>query len=334
MGTIFTRPVADMPLQDTDTLYIEQAGGSKRVTKANLMLDTRDYVDTQDAATLQDAKDYADIVGTNAKTQEIIGFSIANNSSDANNDIDFITGSVNGVWNNLLTKNLNNITAGTITKRLDANFTAGTNQGGLDTGTKAINSNYYLFIIWKADGTNDRLFSLSKTSPVLPTDYIYFRRLPGFIHTDASGNILGFIDIGDGRFTLKSHNAVKSFGTFANTTRNLVTTILPPDYMGEFNGTLGVDNAGSVFFLFGNTNEQDTAPAENNNDIRTAQYAAASITNSIVKYIKTNNLSQIYYRSSSSAVAVFGGIQLVGYIDRALIQSIFLDLRYSTCFFK
>lgn len=49
-------------------------------------------------------------------------------------------------------------------------------ENGLDTGVKANNTWYYVYIIEKQDGTKASLLSLS-TTPTLPTGYIYYRRI-------------------------------------------------------------------------------------------------------------------------------------------------------------
>lgn len=59
---------------------------------------------------------------------------------------------------------------------------------GLDTGTVAANTWYYLYLI--SDGTLVRgLFSLSATNPTLPSGYTYFARV-GAVRTGASGYLL------------------------------------------------------------------------------------------------------------------------------------------------
>jgi hypothetical protein len=63
---------------------------------------------------------------------------VSNNASDANNDINFSSGNApldDGSGQVLLSS--------TLVKRLDASWSAGTNQGGLFSGTKAINTRYY-----------------------------------------------------------------------------------------------------------------------------------------------------------------------------------------------
>lgn len=75
-------------------------------------------------------------------------------------------------------------------------WAAGDNQNKLDTGAKANNTWYHVFAIRKtSDGTADILFSTSLTAPTLPSGYAGFRRISS-IRTDGSGNIIGFINVG------------------------------------------------------------------------------------------------------------------------------------------
>ena len=117
---------------------------------------------------------------------------IANNATDANNDLDFNAG--NFILNNGASQGL---LATGLTKRLDASWVAGTNQGGLLSGTKAINSTYHWFAIQKPDGTVDvgALLGVAGTTPdptsVLPSGYTTFSKNPIVsVITDGSGNII------------------------------------------------------------------------------------------------------------------------------------------------
>lgn len=105
--------------------------------------------------------------------QQIWGLTYANNGSDATNDIDIAAGgcmdATGAYW----------IAISAITKRLDASWAVGTNQGGLDTGSIG-NSDYYIWAIARSDtGVTDVLFSLSSTAPTMPTNYD-FKRLIGW----------------------------------------------------------------------------------------------------------------------------------------------------------
>jgi len=113
---------------------------------------------------------------------------LANNATDANNDIDFSAGNApldDGSGQVLLSS--------TLVKRLDASWVAGTNQGGLFSGTKAINTRYYEFAI--TNGTiNDAGFDISPTGANIPAGYKGSYR--GMVLTDGSGNIRQFTRAG------------------------------------------------------------------------------------------------------------------------------------------
>lgn len=126
----------------------------------------------------------------------VYGLTLSNNTTDANNDIDIAAGQA--VDNTSLALM---VLASGITKRLDANWAVGNNQGGLDTGSKANSTWYYVWLIQRSDtGVVDVLFSTSKTSPTMPTDYDRKARIPGAILTDSSGNIKAFVQVGRNRF--------------------------------------------------------------------------------------------------------------------------------------
>jgi hypothetical protein len=109
---------------------------------------------------------------------------ITNNATDANNDIDFSAG--NAPLDDYSGQVL---LASTLVKRLDASWSAGTNQGGLFSGTKANSTRYYLFSI--TNGTIiDAGFDISPTGANIPAGYKGSYR--GMVLTDGSGNIRPF----------------------------------------------------------------------------------------------------------------------------------------------
>lgn len=129
------------------------------------------------------------------------GLITSNNALDLVNDIDVAVGSCfDSTGQNVLTFST------AITKRLDAVWAVGTNQGGLDTGSKASNSSYHIHLI--SNGVNtDVLFSLSATAPTMPSGYNVRRRIGSFT-TDGVNSIVRYVQNGD-IFTL--------FGSLANT---------------------------------------------------------------------------------------------------------------------
>lgn len=70
--------------------------------------------------------------------------------------------------------------ASTIKKVFSSNFAPGNGSNGLDTGTVAASSQYYVFLISQEGDDTDVLISLSQT-PTLPNNYIYYKKIGNFI---------------------------------------------------------------------------------------------------------------------------------------------------------
>lgn len=86
-----------------------------------------------------------------------------------------------------------------VASTLTANFaTSGAN--GLDTGSEAGSTWYYLWVIAQADGASPAaLLSLSSTSPTMPGSYTVKRRV-GQVRNGGSSNIVEFRCVGSGRY--------------------------------------------------------------------------------------------------------------------------------------
>ena len=108
------------------------------------------------------------------------------NATDSNNDVDIaagVTGSAAAPWRII------HLATG-ITKQLDAAWAVGTNAGGLDTGTKANSTLYFVHVIRRSDtGVVDVLLSTSATAPTMPANYDQ-RDLIAVAGADGSGNLL------------------------------------------------------------------------------------------------------------------------------------------------
>ncbi|CCM77131.1 hypothetical protein [Rhizobium mesoamericanum] len=122
---------------------------------------------------------------------KLFGLTLSNNVSDATNDIDIAAGSAASDTSPYYLMTL----AAGITKRLDAAWAVGTNQGGLDTGSPA-NTSYFVWLIQRSDtGVVDVLFSASSTSPTMPTNYDRKRRIGAIIRESAA--IVAFKQVGN-----------------------------------------------------------------------------------------------------------------------------------------
>lgn len=120
---------------------------------------------------------------------------IANNATDPNNDIDFTAG--NFEFSDLSDKAV----LSALTKRLDASWVAGTNQGGLFNGNKANSTWYYLYAIKNlTTGVVDAGFDISPTSPTLPTGFTKRSKALFAVKTNSDGNIIGGTWLSDRSF--------------------------------------------------------------------------------------------------------------------------------------
>ncbi len=120
----------------------------------------------------------------------LFGLTLSNNTTDATNDIDIAVGKAN---DDAATDMMVLVSA--LTKRLDATWAVGSNQGGRDTGSIA-NGTWHVFLIKRPDtGVVDVLFSQSATAPTMPTNYTLKRRIGSILRE--SGVIVEFRQDGD-----------------------------------------------------------------------------------------------------------------------------------------
>jgi hypothetical protein len=136
---------------------------------------------------MQSAISFGVVSGTGILRNMITGLIATNNGTDPDNDIDVSVGAAMHSTNTEVME-----LTSVITKRLDATWVVGTNQGGLDTGSKAADTWYFVWLIKRPDtDVVDVLFSTSSSTPTMPTDYT-MKRLIGAFKTDGSSNILAF----------------------------------------------------------------------------------------------------------------------------------------------
>lgn len=240
------------------------------------------------------------------------GCGLANNASDATNDIDFAAGYCSDLTLNRV------ITCAAMTKRLDAAWAAGTGNGGLDTGAIA-NGTYHCWAIAKADGTQDWLFSASATAPTMPTGYSFKRRVGSIMRSAAA--IVGFVQSGD-RFwrkvpVLSVNVASSTGGTSAVTAVLTVPTgiiVLPVGTVTH------IDNSPTVetFLLLTSLDQTDTAASVSVTSSSTPAGLATPQAehNSMPLQVKTDTAASIRFRFSVSDADVVIRIWTHGWIDR------------------
>lgn len=113
------------------------------------------------------------------------------NGTDSDHDIDILAGQCR---NDNLDDDI--ILESTLVKQLDATWVEGTNQGGLDVGTIASSTKYYIYLIYNpTTEVTDALFTITYGDPTMPEDYTK-KRLLSSVTTDGSANIISFEEEG------------------------------------------------------------------------------------------------------------------------------------------
>ena len=296
------------------TINVNSAG-VKNLKKADgTDVATGDILTTRDVSFRYNGTNFIKVENVNPATNTIQGISylpqkitIANNSTDANNDIDFSGG--NFVFSDFSGQAY----VPAMTKRLDANWTAGTNQGGLDTGTKANFTWYYCYAIYNpTTQASDFLFSASATSPTLPSSFTKLKYI-GSILTNSSGNIILFKQVGNYFYFNNIFDASPSspssgvYSTYTlsvprvNNIIAMVNSVI--DYTGTAVVTIGIDyriTGASIVFesFYKPTNGYDGLSAE--------------------AFVPTNNSAQIDVSFDFTAPATNFKIKTKGYIDNNL----------------
>ena len=255
------------------------------------------------------AADGSQITGISSVSRgQIDGLILSNNTTDALNDIDISAGEAADDGQNAV------MILAAITKRLDASWVVGTNQGGLDgtesvTGTPDANTWYHCWLIRRSDtGVVDVLFSESATGPTMPTNYDQKRRI-GAVLFDATPDIVPFHQNGD-KFSLKTR--VENLDDTTPSTAGVLLQLTTP--LGvETEAIIGawVQDTTAIYVIFTAEDEVNVAAGATNADIGGGDAQPGSF-NEVVR--KTNTSSQIRYRSSQSAVSNFH-VTTRGWID-------------------
>jgi hypothetical protein len=279
---------------DTTKIFRSDAGnipaGTTRVIDAEAVFDLSQVSDS--------------LVGllSDGNRSFITGYTLSNNATDATNDIDIAAGACSDS-----TSTYAIVRASSITKRLDALWTAGNNQGGLDTGAVA-DGTYHAFAIKRLDtGVTDILFSASPTAPTLPTNYTVFRRIGSVVRS--SGVILEFSQYGN-EFLLKSPPTDVDVSNQGLTAVSRTLSV-PTGIKVWAKIRARALNAGSWAVLISSLDVNDQAPETTSprQDLR----GAAGESDHATLTVRTNTSGQIRTRSTNFSTDL--QIQTYGWID-------------------
>lgn len=235
---------------------------------------------------------------------------LLSNGTDTVNDIDIASGFARDATD-AATMTL----GATLTKRLDAAWAVGDNNGGLDTGAIA-NNTYHVHLIRRPDtGVVDALFSLSATAPTMPTNYTQRRRIGSILRE--GGSIVPFSQRGD---EFLREVPINSFDTTNPGTAAVLETLhVPTGIAVDAIFSLGFTSAaGSIARLLVTSPVQtDTAPSATVFDLFTDGEFDPNATGSDSSRfrIRTDALRRIRYRLSLSNAATVVTATTHGWID-------------------
>lgn len=253
------------------------------------------------------------LIGRVALGGHIHGLTLSNNGSDATNDIDIAAGTATSGDASPSARYHMALASG-ITKRLDATWVVGTNQGFLDTGAIA-NATYHIYVILRSDtGVVDILASTSASAPTMPTNYDFKRRIGSIIRSGAT--ILPFTQTGD-EFLLTTPALdidAATPGTSAVTAALQVPTGINVRAVINVWYQNATDSTWDYLYV-SDLAATDAAPNATSSPL--AQFTANSNTNAMGQLIvRTNTSRQIRYRTNVSDAQTIVRICTTGWFDR------------------
>ncbi len=240
----------------------------------------------------------------------IYGLTLSNNTTDPTNDIDIATGKCRDI-----TDAADMILASALTKRLDAAWAVGTNQGGLDTGSIA-NATYHVWLIKRSDtGVVDVLFSTSASAPTMPANYDYKRRIGSIIR--ASAAIVGFVQDGDNflrKVQIRSSNVSNQATTASTITLDVPTGIRVEALLiiAMYDDT----STAQVNWLVTDLSMDDTAPSSTVLSMYTYPVTSGSPAYSFAGFsVFTNTSGQVRSRVGTQLADLFLNMHVRGWRD-------------------
>ncbi len=234
---------------------------------------------------------------------------ISNNTGEPDHDIDFTAG------NFQFDDGSGQATASALTKQIDAVWVVGNDLGGLDTGTVAADTVYYMFAIHDPTigaEVSDFLFSLSPTAPTLPSGYTKQKKIAA-LHTDGSANIrqgFWFFDQ-DGSYRFELETFVVAFQGATTTGPVPKPVICPPNMLALL--MANQTSSANCSTLITDLNATDSTPLH-------ASFATLSSSSQYngMAYpdVRTNSSSEVRVRSTSATGTL--SIRSIGWIDNNL----------------
>lgn len=216
--------------------------------------------------------------------------------TDADHDIDFSAG------NFQFDDGSGQAVSSALTKSIDSTWAEGNNQGGLDTGSVANDTTYYMLAIYNPTSqTADFLFSTSVDSPTMPSGYTKKKRIAA-LRTDGSANIRPgkyyFNPDGSYRFQYNSNITDVNVTSITTGSRTLYPLTVPPSFIAvfTFKGFTNTNSVGTKTIYITDPNQTETTTP-------TFKWIQGQVEDeSVVAYLEcgTDSSSQIGIRGDNS----------------------------------
>lgn len=246
---------------------------------------------------------YSDAGGTLTIARELPrgylnGFTLSNNGSDAVNDIDIAAGAARD------STDAKSLIGSAMTKRLDAAWAAGTNQGGrfpagAPGGSPAW---YHVFAIYKdSDGSVDYGLDTSISAANKPAGYSYFVRLGSVYWTGST--IRAFTQVGR-RFFWAAPTLDVDTSTLSTSSTSF-TLLSPTGVQTLASCNVYGNNGGGAWLVYVRTPSMtDTAPSASAAPLATIAGATSSQSAEQVASFLTDTSAQVAARASVSSTVL------------------------------
>ena len=192
-----------------------------------------------------------------------------------------------------------------------SSWAVGTGNGGMDTGSVANSTWYHVWLIKRVDtGVVDVLFSLSASSPTMPTSYTLKRRI-GSMKTDGSAQWYKFSQLGDEFLWAVPFADIST--TTLDTTATLFTlnTPLGVQTIAKLRGRMAHLTVGNILLI--NSPDETSAAADGVTGNVTAVAQVTNQAEAFVQDVRTNTSSQVRLVGTASSTTVRG--VTCGWID-------------------
>lgn len=285
------------------------------------------FGDPADAAAVRSALGVGSLAVADIGAGVKQGLTISNNGSDATNDIDIAAGKAVDTTGAVVMS-----LASAMTKHLDANWAAGTNQGGRYSGAAIADTTYHIWLVAKAAGADVDVYMAPSAVPATVlgwlqaeaggADYLYLWRIGSI--TRAAGAIRGFVQTGD-TFNYKASvfdvNANNPGTSAVTRTLSLPTGIVVEAIVNAGYTNSGTGVSGGLYLSSLAVNDEapsaTAAPLWGNGALGSNGAGGASQTFTQQR-VFTNTSAQIRSRVSGSNADVHVRIATLGWVDHNL----------------